>query len=104
MIQFAGKTPNVDIRIEFIGLREGEKLHEELFHDDELLSDTGYEKILLAQSRSVALDTVSLACDALERCVERFDNAGMERLVRQLVPEYRGRGSDDGMVVEEARA
>ncbi len=104
MIQFAGKTPDVDIRIDFIGLREGEKLHEELFHDDERLSDTGYEKILLAQSRSVARDTVSLACDALERCVERFDNPGMERLVRQLVPEYRGRGSDDGMVVEEARA
>ncbi len=88
MIQLSGKEPDRDIRIEYIGLRDGEKLHEELFHDDEQLTDTGYEKILLAKSRSIPIDSVSLTCDALEKCAARFDVAGIERLVRQLVPEY----------------
>ncbi|KAA3629016.1 MAG: polysaccharide biosynthesis protein, partial [Proteobacteria bacterium] len=91
MIQLSGKEPDVDIKVEFIGLREGEKLHEELFHNDEQLSDTGYEKIMLAKCRSIPLDSVALTCDALQKCVERFDVDGMGRLVHQIVPEYENR-------------
>lgn len=104
MIQLSGKEPDVDIQIEYIGLRDGEKLHEELFHDEEQLTDTGYEKILLANSRRISIDSVSLTCDALARCADRFDVAGIDRLVRQLVPEYRGAYDHLARAGEEASA
>ncbi len=88
MITLSGKIPDQQIRIEYTGLRDGEKLHEELFHDEEALSDTGYDKIMLARSRSVEVDKAQCLCDALADCVERFDLESMERLVRELVPEY----------------
>ncbi len=104
MIQLSGKEPDRDIRIEYIGLRDGEKLHEQLFHDEEQLTDTGYEKILLAKSRSISLDSVALTCDALDKCAERFDSDGMEHLVRQLVPEYHADRKPDALAGGEAGA
>ncbi|GJL81937.1 MAG: multidrug MFS transporter [marine bacterium B5-7] len=89
MIQLSGKEPDVDIKIVYIGLRDGEKLHEQLFHDEEHLSDTGFDKIMLAQSRSVGFEGVNTTCDALMDAVQKFDIAGAERLVQTLVPEYR---------------
>ena len=41
MIRLAGRVPDRDVKIEFIGLRPGEKLHEELFHDAEAALPTG---------------------------------------------------------------
>ena len=49
MIRLSGKRPGDDIRIEYIGLRPGEKLHERLFLDQEHLQPTAHEKLLLAQ-------------------------------------------------------
>ena len=45
MVRLSGKEPGKDIDIVFTGLRPGEKLEEELFYPDEMLSGTGYEKI-----------------------------------------------------------
>ena len=41
MIRLSGYTPDVDIKIEYTGLRPGEKLYEELLMDEEGMSDTG---------------------------------------------------------------
>jgi len=88
MIRLSGKRPGGDIEIVYTGLRAGEKLEEELFHGDESLSDTGYEKILLAQSRKVGYETTRLACDELAAACDAFDFSAMEDIVRRLVPEY----------------
>ncbi|TPW14446.1 MAG: polysaccharide biosynthesis protein CapD, partial [Halothiobacillaceae bacterium] len=53
MIRLSGKVPGEEIEIIYTGLRPGEKLYEELFHDMESLAETSHEKILLAASRYV---------------------------------------------------
>jgi len=53
MIRLSGREPGVDIEIVYTGLRPGEKLYEELFHEHESLTGTGHEKILLAKYRQV---------------------------------------------------
>jgi len=52
-IRLAGKEPYKDIDIEFIGLRPGEKMFEELFYNKNNLHDSGYEKLMLASEKDI---------------------------------------------------
>ena len=53
LIRLAGKEPGKDIQIVYTGLRPGEKLYEELFHELEPNEQTSHEKIFLAHPRRV---------------------------------------------------
>jgi FlaA1/EpsC-like NDP-sugar epimerase len=88
MIFLSGRRLNEEIEIVHTGLRPGEKLFEELFHDEERLSATPSEKILLARSRTVAWSTLSQALSELDLACMEFDEASLKRLLRELVPEY----------------
>jgi FlaA1/EpsC-like NDP-sugar epimerase len=70
MIRLSGKEPDKEIPIEFIGARAGEKLHEELWGDDEVVAETGHPKIYRA--RRAPVDGVWLEGElgALEELVE----------------------------------
>jgi FlaA1/EpsC-like NDP-sugar epimerase len=88
MIHLSGRTPGTDIMIEYIGLRPGEKLFEELFHEKEHLQKTAHEKVFLAHHRQVewrslldTLDKMKLACDIHETEQLKF-------LLNRLVPEH----------------
>jgi FlaA1/EpsC-like NDP-sugar epimerase len=63
MIRLTGLEPNVDIKIEYIGTRKGEKLSEEIFSDKETLLPTHHNKIFVSGERkfdkSVALEIVT---------------------------------------------
>jgi FlaA1/EpsC-like NDP-sugar epimerase len=87
MIRLSGKTPGEDIKIEFTGLRPGEKLHEELFHSDENLTDTSHEKVMLAMSRKTDWQTLIKTMDEFQQAVDEFDMAILKKLVFKLVPE-----------------
>ncbi len=106
MIQLAGKVPDEDVRIVYTGLRPGEKMAEELFHSDESLTDTGFDKLLLARSRRVSRDEVMTLCAELEEACGAFDYARLEDVVRRLVPEYgterTARGAETGAAVTAA--
>ncbi len=88
MIRLAGKQPDRDVKIEFIGLRPGEKLHEELFHEHEAMLPTRVEGIRLAAPRVIDYAMLSRALDELaEHAREgRTDRALV--VLRNLVPEY----------------
>jgi FlaA1/EpsC-like NDP-sugar epimerase len=53
MIRLSGKEPEIDIAIEFIGARPGEKLHEELWGDGEDAVPTAHSKILRCATQPV---------------------------------------------------
>ncbi|HWP95038.1 MAG TPA: nucleoside-diphosphate sugar epimerase/dehydratase [Gammaproteobacteria bacterium] len=89
MIQLSGLRPDVDIRIQYIGLRPGEKLHEELFYEQEELRGTHHPKILLAASRPVPWETFLHQLAALERAVAGGDAKGALESCAAIVPEYR---------------
>jgi FlaA1/EpsC-like NDP-sugar epimerase len=88
MIRLSGKRPGHDIRIDYIGLRPGEKMHEELFHDQEQLTPTPYSKLRLAQSREIARDDFETKLKNLWDACASYDNPGIDRELRQLVPEF----------------
>jgi FlaA1/EpsC-like NDP-sugar epimerase len=87
MIRLSGKVPGEDIKIEFTGLRPGEKLHEELFHNEENLTDTSHEKVMLARSRETDWKTLTRAMEEFIQAIDDADNDRMEAQIRKLVPE-----------------
>ncbi|MDD5035680.1 MAG: nucleoside-diphosphate sugar epimerase/dehydratase [Methylococcaceae bacterium] len=88
MIRLSGKRPGVDIRIDYIGLRSGEKMHEELFHEQERLTPTPHNKLLLAQSRCLNRDWLEQTLAGLVAACDDFDEARIEANLRELVPEF----------------
>ena len=87
MIRLSGRVPGKDIRIEYTGLRPGERLREELFHKDEHLEKTGHHKILLARHRSAEWQVLAPRLAELRDACNQFDEARISDLIRQLVPE-----------------
>jgi FlaA1/EpsC-like NDP-sugar epimerase len=87
LIRLSGLVPGKDIRIEYTGLRPGERLHEELFHEDERLEKTQHRKIFLARHRTVDRSAVEQAIGELTEACERFDEDRVTALIRRLVPE-----------------
>ena len=73
MIQLSGKRPDEDVAIEFVGVRPGEKLHEELWNDGEEVAPTGHPKILGATSVPLDAGWLDEELVALEQLVEAGD-------------------------------
>ncbi|HEY1367710.1 MAG TPA: nucleoside-diphosphate sugar epimerase/dehydratase [Gaiellaceae bacterium] len=73
MIRLSGKEPGRDIEIAFIGARPGEKLHEELWSDDEAVTATGHAKILRAARTPIDPHWLDGELARLERLVEASD-------------------------------
>ena len=88
MIRLAHKAPGRDIPIVFTGLRPGEKLFEELFHEHEAYQDTAHAKIFLAGSRRVAWAELEGALKRATSAVRTCDEAELDRVLKQLVPEF----------------
>jgi FlaA1/EpsC-like NDP-sugar epimerase len=88
MIRLAGRKPGTDIKIDFIGLRPGEKLQEELFYANEPLLPTEAAAIRLAAPRTIDYAMLSRALDELaEHAGERREER-MLALLGTVVPEY----------------
>ncbi len=98
MIRLAGKVPGQDIMIEYTGLREGEKLYEELFHESEPYKKTAHPQILLARHREMDWSTMSQKLAGLTHAVNNVDIESLESGLRSLVPEMK-RWEQPGNVV-----
>jgi FlaA1/EpsC-like NDP-sugar epimerase len=89
MIRLAGLVPGRDVQIEFVGLRPGEKLHEELFHDAEAAMPTANPALRLAAPRTADYAILARAIDDLEVEARSANETRVLDLLQRLVPEYR---------------
>lgn len=90
MIQLSGAT---NVEIKFTGLRDGEKLYEEVLSDKEGNLSTTNPKIMVAQVRKYDYET---ACENERRLMEvseTFDDMAIVKVMKEIVPEYRSRQS-----------
>lgn len=88
MIHLSGMALGKDIEIQFTGLRPGEKLYEELFHEKETLVATKHPKIMLSSSRNVDWnDLQDLLVRLQAACVAR-EVEHVKALLKELVPEF----------------
>jgi FlaA1/EpsC-like NDP-sugar epimerase len=71
MIRLSGRDPETDISITFVGVRPGEKLHEELWTDGEKVGPTSHPKILRAARPPIDAEWLDEGLGDLERMVER---------------------------------
>lgn len=102
MIRLAGLVPDKDVKIVFTGLRPGEKLSEELFHDLETLAPTAHPGLRLAAPRVANLELLSRGLEELRAAAAARDRAAVLRLLARLVPEYQGTTPSPGAVAGRA--
>ena len=88
MIRLAGYTPGEQVKIEYCGVRPGEKLFEEIFHGAEPPVPTSCEGLLLASPRAVPLAQVRGELEKLEEACGSGDLEAARAVVGRLVPEY----------------
>ena len=88
LIKFSGFEPGKDIKIEYTGLRPGEKLYEELITDGEDVVPTSHEKIMvLRRNEGVNEKTKHDIHHLIDRSGE-FDNETIKQKIKEIVPEY----------------
>jgi len=87
MIRLAGLEPEVDIGIEIVGARPGEKIHEELFNPGERPAATPAEKIVCAARSPLAPEWVEDAFARIEELVYAGDAAALAGAVAELSVE-----------------
>lgn len=87
LIRLSGKTPGKDIQIVYTGLRPGEKLFEELFHELEPYEQTKHEKIFLAHPRQANWENLGMDLREAELAVKRYDTKKIQQVLLKLVPE-----------------
>jgi FlaA1/EpsC-like NDP-sugar epimerase len=88
MIRLAGREPDVDIEIRYVGLRPGEKLYEELITKGENVQPTHHEKIKIFAGARMTRAATEDWVRQLERLIARRDESGIVEHLVDLVPEY----------------
>jgi len=97
LIRLSGKEPDVDIKIVFTGLRDGEKLYEELITIGEDILPTIHKKVMVLRSNNYfnSAKSPQEACqflyheiDELAKIAERHDAKGIKRKLKEIVPEF----------------
>lgn len=89
MIELSGKIVNKEIDIVFTGLREGEKLYEELLNNSENTIPTHHEKILKAKVSEHMFDEIVRYLELLEDLIHDRNELKMVALMKEIVPEYK---------------
>ena len=89
MISLAGLKPHIDIKIEEVGLRPGEKLYEELLNDKEKTITTDNEKILIARVRTYDYGDVCEHIDQIFDLALQGKEHDMVMAMKRFVPEYK---------------
>ena len=93
LIRLSGYEPDVDIMIEYTGLRPGEKLFEELLMDEEGLQDTDNELIHIGKPIEMDDEWFEVQLKKLDR-ESKIENGHIKELVAEIVPTYHPKPAD----------
>ena len=93
MIRLAGYVPDVDINVEYTGLRPGEKLYEEVLSDLENTVPTAHSRIRIAKVREYEYESALEAVETLEDLSRQVDITTMVKLMKEIVPEFISKNS-----------
>ncbi len=88
MITLSGYRPDVDIQVEYLGLRPGEKLFEELRTSGENVLPTHHRKIFVWQSRTCTEQEIGEGLARLETVADGADLAQVRKILKEIVPEF----------------
>lgn len=88
LIRLHGKEPDRDIPIAYIGLRPGEKLHEEIFYAAEDVAPTGVEGVLTARADAVEADRLMAGVEDLLAAASARDEAATLARLKVLEPAF----------------
>jgi FlaA1/EpsC-like NDP-sugar epimerase len=92
LIHLSGFEPDVDIKIEYIGLRPGEKLYEELISEGEGINPTGHDKILVLQGVACDAERLDHQIEEMQKLAAAQDGDGIRALLSAVVPEFKPSG------------
>ena len=88
LIKLSGYTPDVDIKIEYIGLRPGEKLYEEMLMSEEGLKETANKLIHIGKPIEMDYELFAKQLKALKKAAENEDDS-IKKIVSEIVPTYK---------------
>ena len=88
MVRLNGKRPDIDIEMKIVGLRPGEKLFEEVNHQDESISSTGHQSVLKIVPRVTDLKIMQQQIQEFRIACDNHDTDRVLRLLTLSVPEY----------------
>ena len=91
LIKLSGYEPGVDIQIQFTGLREGEKLYEELLMQEEGLTATKHDKIFISKPMNVKMEELERKLQILDKIKDEDENLinQVKQTMKRVVPTYR---------------
>lgn len=96
MIELSGLRPGIDIEIQFVGLRPGEKLFEELQCRGENFRATSHQRIMSFIHRPEGVSQIQSALSRLEEEMYSLEIDQVKNRIRQLVPEYMAYSAANG--------
>jgi FlaA1/EpsC-like NDP-sugar epimerase len=88
LIRLSGFEPDADIKIEFVGLRPGEKLFEELITSGEGIVPTSHEKIMVLRGKKCDQERLYAVIDDLTDLAQEQDGAGIKAKLQEIVEDY----------------
>jgi len=98
LIKLSGLEPNVDIMIEYTGIRTGEKLYEELLMNEEGMTDTKHNRIFIGKPANFDREDIELELRRLERILGQ-DKEMIQELLSRIVPTYSGGRNSEKVLV-----
>jgi FlaA1/EpsC-like NDP-sugar epimerase len=87
LIAMHGLRPDIDVKIEFSGLRPGEKLHEDLITEKEQVKSSPNESILVSQSDFSGDLNLDDILGELKKLTEQGDGDEIRKLLNRVIPD-----------------
>jgi len=95
MIKLAGFTPGHDMQIEITGLRPGERLYEDLFHEEEKLLATSHTELMAARPSVADRAFVERGVEALIEAAKNGDDVKVRELMVRIIPDFQSATNTD---------